>query len=170
MCAQPLVRRGRYLADTLTRVRRSAGLAAAFIAAGLGLASPAQASCRFPPGSTETPRGAARLLLDHSDAVGFALVRQARDVSLKRGEEMEMIFVLKGPKGRLALRNPAAGPSIAMSNAESSFGAPAGSLVFAALMRTRSGWVIGECTAQLLNAFPLAVLMPELQREYSRRR
>ena len=158
------------MTDVPTIVRKSSWLAAVFLAAGLGLASPAHASCRFPPGSTETPRGVARLLLDHSDAVGFALVGQARDVSLRRGEEIEMIFVLKGPKGRLALRNPAAGSSIAMSNAETSFGVPAGSLVFAALMRTPSGWVIGECTAQLLNAFPLAVLMPELQREYSRDR
>lgn len=159
-----------YLADKPTAARWPAGLAGAFIAAGLSLSSPAYASCQFPAGSTDTPRGVAKLLLANTDAVGFAVVKQTQDISSKRHEEIEMIFVLKGPQGNLALRNPAIGTSIAMGNAQSSLGAPVGALVFAALMRTRSGWVIGECTSQLLNAFPLTILVPELQREFSSRR
>lgn len=158
------------MADKPRAARRPAGLAAAFIAAGLALSSPAYASCRFPAGSTDTPRDVAKLLLANTDAVGFAVVRQTQDTSLKRHEEIEMIFALKGPRGKLALRNPAIGTSIAVGNFQSSFEAPVGALVFAALMRTRSGWVIGECTSQLLNAFPLAVLVPELQLEFSSRR
>lgn len=156
-----------HLADKPTAARRSAALRGAFIAAGLALSSPVYASCQFPAGSTDTPRGVARLLLANTDAVGFAVVKQTQDISLKRHEEIEMIFSLKGPRGNLALRNPAIGTSIAVGNSQSSFGAPAGTLVFAALMRTRSGWVIGECTSQLLNAFPLTILVPELQREFS---
>lgn len=81
-----------------------------------------------------------------------------------------MIFPLKGPPGNLRMRNPAVGASIAVTNAETTFQAPAGALVFAALRQTKSGWVIDECTSQLLNAFPLAVLMPELRREFLSRR
>lgn len=158
------------MADKPRAARRPAGLAAALIAAGLALSSPAYASCGFPAGSTDTPRDVAKLLFANTDAVGFAVVRQTQDTKLNRHEEIEMIFALKGPRGKLALRNPAIGTSIAVGNFQSSFGAPVGALVFAALMRTRSGWVIGECTSQLLSAFPLNILVPELQREFSNRR
>jgi hypothetical protein len=147
--------------------RRSAALAGAFVAAALTLASPAHASCRFPAGSTDTPAGVARVLFSNSDALGFAVVAQPLDIASSRPEEIEMGFALKGPGGSLVLDRPGNGASILVTNAQTSFEAPAGALVFAALNRTRTGWVIGECTAQLLNAFPLALLMPELQREYS---
>jgi hypothetical protein len=155
------------LPDRLAAARGPAGALAAAV---LAFASPASASCRFPDGSTDTPGAVARLLFSNSDALGFAVVRQPQDLALDRPEEIEMAFVLKGPNGALALRNPAVGGSVSLGNAETSFGAPAGSLVLAALKRTPSGWVIGECTAQLLNAFPLATLMPELQREYLSRK
>jgi hypothetical protein len=145
---------------------RPAKSGAAFIAALLALASPVHANCRFPEGSTDTPNGVAKLLFANSDALGFAVVRQAQDISVQRPEEIEMAFPLKGPGGRLAMRNPAVGPSIAVTNSQETFGAPAGTLVFAALRQTRSGWVIGECTAQLMAAFPLTILLPELRRKF----
>lgn len=150
--------------------RRSVRIGAASVAAALALSSPAYASCRFPEGSIDTPRGVAKLLLEDSEALGFAVVKQTQKASLKRAEEIEMMFVLKGPPGTLRLRNPFSGTTIAVTNAQTTFQSPAGSLVFAALNRTQSGWVIGECTAQLLNAFPVTVLMPELQREFLNQR
>lgn len=149
---------------------RWAGLGTAFVAAVLALSSPADASCQFPAGSTDTPGRVAKLLFSDSDALGFAVVRQAQNLSSDRAEEIEMIFPLKGPPGNLRMRNPAVGASISITNAETTFLAPAGTLVFAALKQTKSGWVIGECTTQLLNAFPLAALMPELRREFLSKR
>lgn len=140
------------------------------VAAALALSSPAHASCRFPEGSTDTPNGVAKLLLDDSEALGFAVVKQTQKASLKRAEEIEMMFVLKGPQGTLRLRNPFSGTTIAVTNAQTTFQSPAGSIVFAALKRTQSGWVIGECTAQLLTAYPMTVLIPELQREFLNQR
>lgn len=151
-------------------MRWAARLGAACVAAAFALSSPAHSSCRFPEGSTGTPRGVAKLLLDDSDALGFATVKQAQDASSKRAEEIEMMFVLKGPRGILKMRNPFSGSTILVTNSQTTFQAPAGSMVFAALKRSRSGWVIGECTAQLLGAFPMAALMPELQREFLSRR
>ncbi len=150
--------------------RTRTGLGTALGIAILALSSPADASCRFPAGSMDAPGRVARLLLSDSDALGFAFVRQAQDLSSDRAEEIEMIFPLKGPPGNLRMRNPAVGASISVTNAETSFQAPAGTLVFAALKRTKSGWVIGECTSQLLSAFPLAALMPELRQEFLSKR
>lgn len=156
--------------SSATSARRAALFGAASIATALALSSAAQASCQFPKGSTATPRGVAKLLLEDSEALGFAVVKQAQNASLKRPEEIEMIFALKGPHGPLTLRNPFSGSGIAMTNAQTTFESPAGSVVFAALKRTRSGWVVGECTAQLSALFPLTVLMPELRRELKSRR
>lgn len=154
----------------LKSARRSVRIGAASIAAALALPSPAHASCQFPDGSIDTPRGVAKLLLENSEALGFAVIKQTQSASLKQAEEIEMMFVLKGPHGTLRLRSPFSGTTFVVTNAQTTFESPAGSIVFAAMRRTQSGWVIGECTAQLLNAFPLTVLMPELQREFSNRR
>lgn len=80
-----------------------------------------------------------------------------------------MLFSLKGPQQTLALRDPYAGTTMTVTNSETTFGTAQGSVVFAALRRTPSGWVTSECNAQLLNAYPLEVLMPELRREFLRR-
>lgn len=150
--------------------RRRTIFGTTFVAAVLALSSPADASCQFPAGSTDSPGRVAKLLFSDSDALGFAVVRQAQDLSSDRAEEIDMIFPLKGPPGILRMRNPAVGASISVTNAETTFRAPAGTLVFAALKRTKSDWVIGECTSQLLSAFPPAVLMPELRREFLSKR
>ena len=81
-----------------------------------------------------------------------------------------MLLSLKGPRQTLALREPYAGKDMTVTNSETTFGAAEGTLVFAALRRTPSGWVTSECDAQLMNAFPLEVLVPELEREYLRSR
>jgi hypothetical protein len=158
------------LSDKPKAARSPAAFASVFVAATLTFASPAPASCRFPTSSTDTPAGVAGLLYADADALGFAVVKQSQDTVSKRPEEIEMAFPLKGPPGPLSMRNPAGGDSLAVTNSQSTFGVPAGTLVFAALRQTRSGWVIGECTSQLLTMFPLATLLPELQRRYGRAR
>ncbi len=145
-------------------------MGAVFVAGLLALAGPVHANCRFSAGTVDTLGGVAKLLFASSDALGFAVVGQDRDISAQRPEEIGMAFPLKGPGGLLAIRNPAVGTSIEVANSQETLGAPAGTLVFAALRQTRSGWVIGECTAQLLSSFPLAILLPELRREFLSKR
>jgi hypothetical protein len=148
------------------RVRR---LGIYLVAAGAALSGAAEASCTFPDGTTETPAAAARHLFDNADALGFAVIKRRLTAGARQPEEISMLFSLKGPQQTLALRNPYAGKDMTVTNSETTFGAAEGTVVFAALRRTPSGWVTSECNAQLLNAFPLEALMPELKREFLRR-
>jgi hypothetical protein len=137
------------------------------VATGAAMSGAAEASCRFPERATKTPAAAARLLFDGADALGFAVVK--RRLGAGESEEISMLFSLKGPQQTLALRSPYTGKDMIVTNSETTFGAAEGTVVFAALRRTPSGWVTSECDAQLMNAFPLEILIPELRREFLRR-
>ena len=151
------------------RTWRRAAIVGIGLAAAAAFSSGAGAACRFPDGATETPAAAARLLLDGADVLGFAVVKRRLDGRARRPEEVSIIFPLKGPQQTLTLRSPFVGDAVTVGNYEASFEAAEGTLVFAALRNTPAGWVISECDAQLLNAFPLEALVPELRRQFLRR-
>jgi hypothetical protein len=129
----------------------------------------AGASCRLPERATATPAGAAAYLFDSTDALGFAMVERRLDGRARQPERIRMVFSLKGPEQTVTLHSPFEGGRMIVSNYQTSFEAAEGSIVFAALRRAQFGWVISECTAQLLNRFPLGVVVPELRREFLRR-
>ncbi len=122
----------------------------------LAAASPtgAFASCEFPSGTTSSPRHVAELLLQRVDVIGFGIIEQRQDVAKRQPEIVNIVFPVKGEPGRLSLALEFERDALIVTNASTSFEAPEGTLVFAALHKRPTGAAIGECTIQLMSKYP----------------
>ena len=122
----------------------------------------AAADCGFPAGVTESPRTIAAHLLRYVDVIGFAVVRQRQDVATGRPELIDIVYPIKGEPGTVAMELNLEDGNLIVTNGADSFGAEAGTLVFAALTRRPEGAVVTECTIQLLAAAPQGEIVREM--------
>jgi hypothetical protein len=129
----------------------------------------AHAACRFPADRINSPAKVAALLLETSDFVGFARVMRGLKTTTGQAEQVEVLLPFKGSLDLLTLENPVLSPGVlVVANSDPSFYAEPGAIVFGALTRTKEGWTRGECGQQLINKYPLPILVAELSRAVRR--
>lgn len=136
-----------------------------FLLAGV-LGSSAAATCRPPPDATASPNAAAAWLVEHTDRLGFAVVTRRENVAAHQAETLDMLFPIYGRGGPIRMRLLMEGDSLFITDATTSFGVPAGTIVFAALQERPDGAVVSECVAALFTK----VRRDEVVRALARRR